>query len=342
MNNVTIKDVAERAQVSVATVDRVLHERDGVSANAKRRVKEAIHELGFRKLPEALSRHLRGRLKFLFLLPRLDTGFVQQMVSAIRRAQSAVTDVEILIEIKRVHLLDGDEIIDALSNAEAAEYQGVGLFAFDAPGVRAALDEVVERGVPVVTLVSDIPSSRRASFVGIDNMAAGRTAGRLMGRFLRGISGDVGIVTGNLHIRDHVERQMGFRQILGADYRDLKLLPPIEGDSVAARNRAIVIDMMLDHPQLAGIYSIGGGNSGIIGALREIDPPKRPVVILHELTQSARKGLADGVVDAVIAQDTGHMARSAVRLLTAAALADAPDPDQEKIRIDILLAENVL
>lgn len=341
MSNVTLKDVAERAQVSLATVDRVLHEREGVSAKARQRVKDAIHELGFGQLPSRLRIKSRGRLRLLFLLPKLDTGFVRQMVDDIQRAKQAVPDVEIVAEIRRVRLLDGNELIDALRSVKPDTYQGVGLFAFDAPGVRAAIDETIERGVPVVTLVSDIPSSRRRNFVGIDNMAAGRTAGRLMGKFLRGVSGEIGVLTGNMHIRDHLERQLGFRQVIGAHYRDLKLLPEIEGDSVSARNRSIVIDLIRDHPRLVGLYAIGGGNSGVVSALREMNPLTRPVVIVHELTHEARKGLTEELIDAVIAQKTGHMARSAVRLLTAAALNEDPNPEQERIGIDVFVAENM-
>ena len=341
MPNVTMKDVADRAEVSLATVDRVLHERSGVSAKARQRVKEAIHDLGFRQLPAKLARRTRGRLRFLFLLPRLDTGFVSQIVWDLDRAKQAVPDVEVTIDIRRVGLMDGNQIIEALERVQPEQYQGVGLFAFDAPGVCAAIDETIARGIPVVTLVSDVPSSRRYAYVGVDNMAAGRTAGRLMGKFLRGVSGDIGVVTGNLHIRDHVERQMGFRQILGKDYRDLKLLAPVEGDSVAARNRSIVIDLIRDHPRLVGLYAIGGGNSGVVTALKEMDPRHRPVVIVHELTQDTRKALAGGIVDAAIAQKTGHMARSAVRQLTAAAFADESIPEQDRIGIDIFLAENM-
>ncbi|MEM9631772.1 MAG: LacI family DNA-binding transcriptional regulator [Pseudomonadota bacterium] len=341
MSNVTLKEVADFAKVSLATVDRVLHEREGVSARARQRVKEAIHELGFGQLPSRLKIKSRGRLRFLFLLPKLDTGFVRQMVSDIQSAKQAVPDVEILTEIRRVRLLDGNEIIEQLSSVDPDTYQGIGLFAFDAPGVRAAIDETIARGIPVVTLVSDIPSSQRRNFVGIDNMAAGRTAGRLMGKFLRGVTGEIGILTGNTQIRDHLERQMGFRQVIGAHYRDLKLLPEFEGDSVSARNRSIVIDLIRDHPRLVGLYAIGGGNSGVVSALREMSPATRPAVIVHELTKEARKGLNEELIDAVIAQKTGHMARSAVRLLTAAALDDDPNPEQERIGIDVFVAENM-
>ena len=246
MAKATMKDVATLANVSVATVDRVLHEREGVSSRARQRVKEAIHELGFRQLPARLSRKVRGRIKLLFLLPQLTTGFVTQMIEDLKQAHDAVPDVEVMVEIKRIPLISGTEIIEALSKVKARDYQGVGLFAVDAPGVRSAIDDCMARGVPVVTLVSDVPSSRRVSFVGIDNMAAGRTAGRLMGKFLRGVSGEIAIITGNMQIRDHVERQMGFRQVLGAEHRDLRILSAVEGNSIAAKNHSITIDLLRD------------------------------------------------------------------------------------------------
>ena len=90
--------------------------------------------------------------------------------------------------------------------------------ALDHPRVRAAIDDLAARDVAVVTLVSDAPSSRRLHYVGIDNPAAGRTAATLMGRFLSGRKGAVGVIAGSLALRDHAERQFGFHQILSSEY----------------------------------------------------------------------------------------------------------------------------
>ena len=51
--NSTIKEVAERAGVSIGTVDRVLHNRVGVSVSSKKKVQEAIKELNFAANPNA-------------------------------------------------------------------------------------------------------------------------------------------------------------------------------------------------------------------------------------------------------------------------------------------------
>jgi LacI family transcriptional regulator len=110
--------------------------------------------------------------------------------------------------------------------------------------VRAAIDDLAKRGVLVVTLVSDAPTSRRLHYVGIDNPAAGRTAATLMGRFLRGRQGTIGVVAGSLVLRDHAERQFGVHQILSSEYPDLATLPAVEGRDDNERTRALTASLL--------------------------------------------------------------------------------------------------
>jgi len=337
----TISDVAAYANVSVATVDRVLHGRSGVSANTRQSVTDAIHSLGFGKLPAHLLERAKARLKFLFLLPKINTGFVTEMENAIYASQSYASGVDLKIEIRRVNLTAGSEIVEELESLDASEFQGVGLFAFDAPGVREAIDNLRDKGVSVVTLVSDVPSSKRQAYVGIDNMAAGRTVARLMGKFLRGVKGEIGVVAGNMNIRDHMERHSGFRQIMSQNFPNLTLLPTQEGDSLADRNRCIVLKMFSEHPDLVGIYNVGGGSTGVLAALQQVKPGFQPVVVVHEITKETREGLRDGILDAVIAQNTHHIARGAIANLIGNVLGEDTQPSLSNIGINIYVEDNL-
>ena len=95
--------------------------------------------------------------------------------------------------------------------------------------MRAAIDDLVAGGAWVVTLVSDVPGSRRYHYVGVDNVAAGRTAGTLIGRFAGARSGEIGVVAGSLSLRDHAERIFGFNQVMSLEYPRLSALNPVEG-----------------------------------------------------------------------------------------------------------------
>jgi LacI family transcriptional regulator len=66
-----------------------------------------------------------------------------------------------------------------------------------------------------------------------------------------------------------------------------------------------------------------------------------PVVVAHELTDETRPLLLSGSLDALIVQDPGHEARSAVRVLMAALTGGPISEDQERIRIEILLPDNL-
>ena len=94
-------------------------------------------------------------------------------------------------------------------------------------------------------------------------------------------------------------------------------------------------------PELVGLYSIGAGNRGIQAALERGGSADRIVWICHELTPHARHALLNGVADAVINQDAGHEVRSACRLALAALSGERVLPDQERIRIDIFLRDNL-
>ncbi|ASJ73986.1 hypothetical protein IMCC3135_19535 [Granulosicoccus antarcticus IMCC3135] len=62
---------------------------------------------------------------------------------------------------------------------------------------------------------------------------------------------------------------------------------------------------------------------------------------MHELSDPVRKAVAKGQVDAIISQNTDHIARSAMRVLRAYYEGKPIVESQERIRMDILLADNI-
>jgi LacI family transcriptional regulator len=142
-------------------------------------------------------------------------------------------------------------------------------------------------------------------------------------------------------LRDHAERLFGFEQVMAAEHPQLKLLPPIEGHDLSRRTEPMVAQLLEREPELAGLYSIGAGNRGILAALEASGRADKIVWVCHELTPHARRALLDGVADAVINQDAGHEVRSACRLALAALSGERVMPDQERIRIDVFLRDNL-
>ena len=233
----TLVDVAEAAGVSLATVDRVLNHRPGVSPRTMERVEQSLVRLGYRPDPAAV-RLARGiQYQFCFVLPSGTNTFMSLLASQVDRTLMSLAEQQAYGDVLRVDVFDPQGLASTLRGL-IGRYHGVATVALDHPVVRDAIDAMVEAGMVVVTLVSDVPNSRRHRYVGIDNSAAGRTVATLMGRFAGQRKGPVGIIAGSLALRDHAERMFGFQQVIASEFPQLQTLPALEGRDDTERCRA--------------------------------------------------------------------------------------------------------
>jgi LacI family transcriptional regulator len=340
MGKITIQDVAQRAGVSVATIDRVLNRRPGVKSGTVEKVEAAIRELNYQ--PDRIAARLaRNRdYRFWFILPLTAGEFMTRIGEEVEDSASRMAPERVAIMVKRVDVFDGLVLAAAL-DAVGEDVDGVAVVALDHPAVREAINALVARGVHVVTLVSDVPGSKRSHYAGIDNSSAGRTAAGLLGRFLGARRGKVGLFAGSLALRDHIERQFGFEQVMAHEFPQFEILPVRESRDDIGRSEKYAQQMLAENSDLLGIYNVGGGTMGIVAGL-EASPRARDIVfIAHEVTDGSRRALIRGTIDAIINQDAGHEVRSAVRVLMSKA-DNAPFIEaQERIRIDIFMRDNL-
>lgn len=337
----TVHDIAKIAGVSLATVDRVLNDRPGVRAVTRSKVEEAIAALGYVRDLAAANLAKSRTYSFVFILPANDNSFMIGLNEEVRGAIARSSAERTHIRIVDVPPFDPGALVAALEKVLAEKPDGVAFVAIDAPEVRATVGRLKEAGIPTVTLVSDLPDSSRDHYAGIDNIAAGRTAGSLMGRFLSDREATVAVLAGSMLVRDHRERLEGFSSVIKGSYPAVHILPVLEGRDDPALAETMISDALRRHPDMAGIYSLGAGNRGLIRAVQKAGTSRRSVVIAHELTASTRGALVDGVIDAVLNQDAGHEVRSAVRVLKAKADGLPVIAAQERIRIDIFLKDNL-
>lgn len=340
MRKMTLEDVAREAGVSLATVDRVVNGRTGVHARTVEHVNATIQRLGY--LPDHhASRLARARpYDFRVLLPAGDNEFMLALAAEFRDMRDRMAGERVGLALEHVDTFDGEALAAAIERLPR-RIDGVALVALDHPAVTEAVNLLADAGIPVVTLVSDVPRSRRRHFVGIDNFAAGRTAASLVGRFSSGRSGKVGLIAGSLELRDHFERRSGFEQVLRNEFPALKVLPVREARDDAALVEIAARTLIAENDDLVAIYNTGGGQAGVIAAIEAAGKSGDLVFVAHELIPSTRRHLIRGTVDAVINQDAGHMARSTARILLALREGRPIVPGQERIRIDIFLRDNM-
>ncbi|WP_339772367.1 LacI family DNA-binding transcriptional regulator [uncultured Pseudosulfitobacter sp.] len=334
MSGPTVRDVAEVAQVSLATVDRVLNNRGGVSAKVVDRVKAAVVQTGYVRNLAAANLSRRRIYRFCFVVPSGDTGFVALLHAALAQEQQRLREEQVHVQIVPTRAFDVQDQVAALRKLDC---DAVAVMASEAPEINAQIAALQAAGVRVVSLVADLPSSGRDAYVGPDNVVAGRTAAEFMGRFIKD-AGNVLMIAGSLAARDHSERLLGFQMVMQERFGGCTLLPAAQGADDAARVEQIVLDTARTQP-LAGIYAIGAGNRGLVRAVGTLDP--KPTTIVHELTQTSREALRTGIFDLVIDQDIRAGVIAAVGVMRDLTEATTPPADAGRIKLNIYSRENI-
>jgi LacI family transcriptional regulator len=186
------------------------------------------------------------------------------------------------------------------------------LKAQDDPEVAEAVDRLVAAGVPVVTYTTDIPASARCAYVGIDNHGAGVTAAYLMDQWLGSAPGDVLITLSRNIFRGEAEREAGFRTAFRKSGRGI--VEVSDSDGIDATNERLVLDALERHPDVAAVYSVGGGNAATVAAFEKLGRVCR-VFVAHDLDADNRRLLREGRISVVLHNDLRADARLAMRLL---------------------------
>lgn len=340
MDRPTVHDIAREAGVSLATVDRVLNARAGVRQKTIDKVNDAIVRLGYVRDTAAANLARQRRYTFAFILPEGPSQFGESIRAALRDAYSSHFADRLVLRMISVPANDPHAIVRALLSLDSKTLDGVALMVPETPQVRDALARIKQKGIAIVAMVSDLPNSPRDYFVGTNSIAAGRTAALLMGKFARK-PGEILLVTNSMRSRDSLERRLGFDAVMQADFPHLTVIPTIESFDDPKRMEEMVFGMLIRKPQLAGLYSMGAGNLSVLRALRRSGRVGEIPVIMHELTPPTRAALMANEVDAVIAQNVGHLVRSAIRVLRRLSDNLPIFEPQERLRIEIVLRENL-
>ena len=338
----TVHDIAREAGVSLATVDRVLNARPRVREDSVRVVQAAVEKLGYVRDVSAANLAKRREYRFAFVIPDSKSQFIETIRDALIDVSKAPATDRISVEIIQAAIDDPNATARILTGLTDGRFHGAAVMCPETPQVRDAVTHLKEAGLAVVAMISDLPSSARDHFIGVDNVAAGRTAGALMGRFLGTKPGKVLVVSGSLASRDSIERRFGFDSILAERFPTVLVLPTIESRNDNHRLISIVRQILASHRDIIGIYALGSGNAAILDVLRATDTIRNATLIMHELTPVTRAALEAHEVDVVIMQNVGHIVRSSIRVLRAHLDKTEIVESQETIRIEIVMRENLI
>jgi LacI family transcriptional regulator len=303
----TMADVAAAAGVGPATVDRVLNERGNVSEDVRRKVIAAARQLGLRrKLPPSY----RPLIRINLILPRPNLPLLEHMAQEFRKIVG-VTDRSLNLQITTLPDERPESVAQALSSTSC---NAVIVYAQDDPVIRVAVDQLAEKSIPVVTMISDLPGTKRLAYAGTNHRAAGRSAAFFICRMAPG-PGAVVIVCNHLGFQSHADRVAGFREYLAEHPCGLEIARIVEGLDDRGRTETRLRTAFQDIQQTVAVYNVGAANLGVRAAIEADVLPRRPLFMGHELTVHTARMLRDGVMTLTIDQSPKLQAQFAVDVL---------------------------
>jgi LacI family transcriptional regulator len=315
MKRPTIPDLAKAAGVSVSTVNRVLYEPDSVRRPTLARVLAAAEKIGFYGLGtiEQAAKAPQTTHRLAVLLQRKERTFYRILGEAIAEAAQAFPGAKIELTVEFLEDLTPEKVAPhIISLGERCE--ALAIVAPQHPLVADAIDTVLDRGVPVVSLIGPLSAKGNISFVGLDNWKVGRTAAWAFDRMVR-VPGKIGILVGSHRLRNQEMNESGFRSYFREHNTGFTLLEPLPTYESAVVAREHVEKLLTDHPDMCGMFISGGGVTGAIAALRAT--PKRDdfVVVGYEVFDDTRAALIDGTFSLIIAHPIERFARETVATL---------------------------
>ncbi|OHV82682.1 LacI family DNA-binding transcriptional regulator [Rhizobium sp. LCM 4573] len=336
----TIVDVARHAGVSTATVDRVLNGRQGVRAPTVHRVMKSAAELGYVDEEALDSAEPRRLANISFLLPAGTNRYLTHLGRSIVDQTPLFERHGIKPTVEYIKSFNPDILAAALQR-HGRSADGVAFMALEHPAVREAVNRLADKGVPTVTLISDIANAQRAAYLGLDNRSTGRLAGYLIARFVGKAPAKVAMIAGSLSYRAHEEREMGFLHVLKESYPHIEVVGIREGHDDETMNYRQMRMLLSQHPDLAGIYNIGGGASGVGKAIKDARREHSLVFVGHGLTPDTRAFLIDGTMDAVITQNPSDTIGRVARVFQNLRAGRPADEDVAPLRSEVIFRENL-
>lgn len=312
MNRPTIRDLANAADVSVATVNRVLAGADGIRAPTREKVRAAAESIGFYGLGAIQSRNAAMRQKFRFgvLLLQPHRPFYQLLATALREAAAIAHDAD--IELRIEHLTDlSPQNTAERALALAQDCQAICMTCAVHPFVTLAIETIQANGVPVFAIVSQLSATGQVHYIGLDNWKVGRTAAWAFEHICKA-PGKIGILLGNHRYRNQDMNESGFRSYFREYAPDFTLLEPLATFESAAVAQEMTEGLLRDHPNLCGLYVSGGGVSGALAALRANGVAGKITVVGYDLMDTTRAALLDGALTLVIAHPLRRMGEEAI------------------------------
>lgn len=344
-DKIRIKDIAERAGVSVGTVDRVLHERPNVSAEARKRVEKALEEMNYQPNMYASALAYNKSYTFYVLIPKHESeAYWEEIEEGARKAMEARRDFHIGVKIIHYQRFDEESFKSQYQSCLDSTPDGVVIVPADLDVTKQFTDILHERNIPFIMLDSYMPDLKPLSFYGQDSFSSGYFAAKMLMLIalhekeimLMKITKDGKVIS-----KQQANREVGFRHYMLDHFPNIKIIDlelPIEGTK--KQYNVILEEFFTTHPQLHHCITLGS-KAHIAGEFLLRTNRRNTQIMGYDMVGKNAECLRQGSISFLIAQHAYQQGFSCIDALFRAIVLKKKVQPVNYMPIELLTKENV-
>ena len=181
--SITLKQIAELAGTTKSTVDKVIHDRPGVSDKKRKEIRALLDQYGYEANPLAKAlNYQKKKMTVAVVLPDVDAKpFIKKGIELVLQDLNSFN-----INIRYYEMaVDDNQEGECLEKilADTREISGILLLPLEGPRVRAAMEEFSRRHIPVITLNTELYGAPSICYVGQNPSQSAKTAARMLQLF---------------------------------------------------------------------------------------------------------------------------------------------------------------
>jgi len=338
---ITIKEIAKRANVSIGTVDRIIHNRGGCSEKTRLKVMKIIDETGFK--PNVMASHLVKSRSYsigvIMPFPYQNDKFWELSKTGIERGRGAFPHFDINLHYYFYNRYAEQTFHTVFEQALGNNTDGLLI----APVLTQTAQDMLSKhntSIPMVFFNASLPNQKAASYVGQDCFMAGRTVGRLMSTVVQD-EGDIALI--DISPEDyHINiRAQGFESFFENHARIAIHRFSMPNSEEFSDFESLCKDIRDQIPELKGIFIPNASTYRFAEVIDRISFRNRVCIIGYDLIEENVACLREGKVDFVINQQPIRQGIEALTILVSHIIHRATDRKEILLPIEVVMKENL-
>ncbi len=345
-NRTRIKDIAKKANVSIGTVDRVIHNRGEVSKATREKILKIIEELDYQPniLASALATKKTITFDIIFPASQSEEGYWNKPMTGVRKAFQEIRQYGISISTHQFQQSDPESFKQQTRVILQGNPDGVVLAPFFSRESKEFIQNLKDRNIPYVFIDSNIKECEKLSYIGQDSFQSGKLAAKLM-NFSIPVDSTILVLhfARAMDNQNHlIQREKGFYEYFEQTdpEKHKKLITlEIENPSDLSFDRKMLL-FFEANPNIRGIFVT---NSQVYWIARFLEKyGLRDIRLIgHDLIAENLDFLKKEVVDFLLCQRPEEQGYNAVITLFEHVIMKKPVKTENYTSIDIVTKENV-